>query len=313
MFRSCVMWFAAAALSVSPAMAEWLYSVDVNSNQLVRVDAATAEVEIIGPLTGFDGSISDLEFVGRRLYAVTSVSPNKRLMEIHAETGAIIYSTVIILKGVPINAAAEGLAADDKGGGLIIAFDSSGMLGGTNSNTLGLLGFDGVIELPVVIGRDCDGLCRRLSGGMFGLDREPGSQTVSLFTVSHDPPASMSLASHPFSTDLNGLDDLTETRTGLYALDFINKRLVRFDRATGAMISSIPYDPSMTLLQIAAKPPCDGDADGDGDRDFADVTKVLENFGLPVLPWGPGDADGSASVNFADITRVLQFFGLDCP
>jgi hypothetical protein len=59
---------------------------------------------------------------------------------------------------------------------------------------------------------------------------------------------------------------------------------------------------------------CIGDADGDGDRDFADVTSVLANFGnvnFPVLN-GLGDADHDGSVTFADVTAVLANFGMPC-
>jgi hypothetical protein len=56
-------------------------------------------------------------------------------------------------------------------------------------------------------------------------------------------------------------------------------------------------------------PHCAGDADGDGDVDFADITSVLTNFGGT----GPeGDADDDGDVEFADITSVLTNFGLEC-
>lgn len=58
---------------------------------------------------------------------------------------------------------------------------------------------------------------------------------------------------------------------------------------------------------------CFGDADGDLDRDFADITAVLGNFGLTGAPYIPGDADGSGIVDFADITAVLANFGIPCP
>ncbi|MBL8746374.1 MAG: endonuclease/exonuclease/phosphatase family protein [Phycisphaerae bacterium] len=57
-------------------------------------------------------------------------------------------------------------------------------------------------------------------------------------------------------------------------------------------------------------PPCEGDADGDGVVNFADITSVLANWGTS----GPaGDADHDGSVNFADITRVLASWGNTCP
>ncbi len=62
-------------------------------------------------------------------------------------------------------------------------------------------------------------------------------------------------------------------------------------------------------------PACPGDADGDGEVNFADITNVLANFGETYLPGttGPGDADGNGTVEFADITNVLANFSLLCP
>ncbi|MBL8746518.1 MAG: hypothetical protein JNK58_09205 [Phycisphaerae bacterium] len=60
-------------------------------------------------------------------------------------------------------------------------------------------------------------------------------------------------------------------------------------------------------------PHCVGDADSDGDREFADITAVLANFNNMTIPFGLGDADGSGVVDFADITSVLALFGQPCP
>jgi hypothetical protein len=64
-------------------------------------------------------------------------------------------------------------------------------------------------------------------------------------------------------------------------------------------------------------PACEGDADGDRDRDFADVNNVLANFGMMYQPAPPGvfpgDANGNGTVDFADVTAVLTSFGLPCP
>ncbi len=63
---------------------------------------------------------------------------------------------------------------------------------------------------------------------------------------------------------------------------------------------------------------CDGDADKDGDVDFADITAVLTFFGTayscPIVPPddGQGDADLNGMVNFADVTAVLRSFLVPC-
>lgn len=312
MMRSSLCALVAAAV-VSHASGAWIYTVDISTARLCRVDTDTAAVEVVGPMTGFTGSVNDLEFLGNRLFGVASVSPNKRLIEIDPATGAILSSVVIRNNGTAINAAAEGLALDEKGTGLLIAFDDSGMFGGSNSSALGLLGLDGSITAIVNGNRDCDGLGRRLSGGMWGVDREPAADLLSLFTTVYDPYSNATMQAFTFDAIIDGVDEITETRTGLYALDYNTRNLHRFDRVTGAKVSSTAYSAAYLFIAAAAPPPCPGDADGDGDRDFADITKVLENFGVIGLPFGPGDSDGDGEVDFADITKILENWTIPCP
>jgi glucose/arabinose dehydrogenase len=60
---------------------------------------------------------------------------------------------------------------------------------------------------------------------------------------------------------------------------------------------------------------CPGDADNDGDVDFADITAELSAFGNNYFPClvGFGDGDKNGLVNFADITATLAGFGGLCP
>lgn len=69
-----------------------------------------------------------------------------------------------------------------------------------------------------------------------------------------------------------------------------------------ASVEGIGFVPS-------AVPACQGDADGDGDIDFGDVTAVLASWGSA----GPmGDADHDGDVEFSDVTVVLAQFGGGC-
>jgi len=61
--------------------------------------------------------------------------------------------------------------------------------------------------------------------------------------------------------------------------------------------------------QVILSIPCPGDANGDGDVNFADVVSVLSNWtGI-----GPmGDADRNGLINFGDILHVLALWGAPC-
>lgn len=81
-----------------------------------------------------------------------------------------------------------------------------------------------------------------------------------------------------------------------------------------------PGSPSLLdgVTNVPSAPPpvlCDGDADSDNDRDFADITDILTHFGTDYSPdpTGPGDANHDSQVNFADVTSTLQNFNLPCP
>ncbi|MDX2115083.1 MAG: hypothetical protein SFZ24_05605 [Planctomycetota bacterium] len=78
-----------------------------------------------------------------------------------------------------------------------------------------------------------------------------------------------------------------------------------------------PYQAVLLVTpQIQAPPPfCTGDANNDGQINFADITSVLANFNNIYTPGsgGAGDANNDGAVNFADVTAVLQGFGTACP
>jgi hypothetical protein len=68
-------------------------------------------------------------------------------------------------------------------------------------------------------------------------------------------------------------------------------------------------------LAISSAPVfCQGNANGDGEVSFADITSVLANFGNGYTPGsaGAGDANNDGIVNFTDITTVLANFGTSC-
>lgn len=82
----------------------------------------------------------------------------------------------------------------------------------------------------------------------------------------------------------------------------------------GGLFADASYNFHFVLSADVPPPPCPGDADGNGEVNFADITNVLTNFGMFYKPGtGPGDADHNGIVNFADITAVLSQFNAVCP
>lgn len=61
-----------------------------------------------------------------------------------------------------------------------------------------------------------------------------------------------------------------------------------------------------------APPTCFGDANLDGEVNFADITSVLSNFNTTGTPPFFGDANANGTVDFADITAVLSVFNTNC-
>ncbi len=61
-----------------------------------------------------------------------------------------------------------------------------------------------------------------------------------------------------------------------------------------------------------APPPCTGDINNDGQRNTADLTILLGNFGSNVAPNTNGDLDGNGFVNTSDLLVLLGVFGVPC-
>lgn len=92
-------------------------------------------------------------------------------------------------------------------------------------------------------------------------------------------------------------------------------RFIASDLGAGSVVEAGVDDVRIEYVDCSPPPDgCQGDADGDNDRDFADITAVLANFGATYPGTnGLGDADHDMTVNFADVTAVLGAFGMACP
>lgn len=94
-----------------------------------------------------------------------------------------------------------------------------------------------------------------------------------------------------------------------------NGRFVAFESFASNLVAGDTNDWLDVFVQDRCTPfPCAGDANGDGVVVFADITRVLENWGMDFVPCtGPGDADHNGVVNFSDITKVLENWATTCP
>jgi len=71
--------------------------------------------------------------------------------------------------------------------------------------------------------------------------------------------------------------------------------------------------PNPAFFIITTPPPdCQGDLNGDGQRNTIDLTLLLGNFGLSVPPGSLGDLNNDGQVNTVDLTLLLGSFGIPC-
>ncbi len=232
-------------LHFSPrADAALLYSVNVNTDELVQLDSDTGTVVNIGSL-GFNALDVDLATVGNRLFALNSDFLNRvDLHELNPFTGDALSSNQVML-GASAVLNAEGLTQFT--GQLKIGYSTAG---NAASNGLGDLGLDGLITGGLSGSFDFDGLGENTaSGQLYGLDREPPTR-VDFFTVQPSP-----LSTNVFKTTGSELvvNDLVALGNDLFVIDQSNL-LHRIDLTTNAL-SSVGLNPTGNFLGLAVVVP----------------------------------------------------------
>ena len=127
-------------LSTSNLSAGLLYSIDVDSDELVTINTTTGEVSVIGSL-GQNVIRSDLTLLGSDLFSLEFVNSSAiNLHTINPLTGMIVNTVAVSLAGTTI-VNAEGLAR--VGNQLKISY---GVSNPTVSDTIGDLSLTGVIS-----------------------------------------------------------------------------------------------------------------------------------------------------------------------
>jgi len=65
---------------------------------------------------------------------------------------------------------------------------------------------------------------------------------------------------------------------------------------------------------VVIEEPCEGDLDGDRDRDLEDLAQLLSNYGMTGgAEYEDGDLDGDGDVDLSDLAALLAVYGIPCP
>lgn len=138
---------------VSAARAVSLFSVDVNSDSLVKIDSETGAVSVVGSLQ-FDATSTDLASFNNRLFILDTVFQNRvDIYEVNPSTAQTVSSAQVLLNGNPV---LHGEALTNEGNQLKIGFSSGG--NETSSESLGDLSLAGEITNAIETTGDFDGL-----------------------------------------------------------------------------------------------------------------------------------------------------------
>ena len=126
------------------------------------------------------------------------------------------------------------------------------------------------------------------------------------------------------ASGLSGLSSFGEDAYGeLYMCSLFNGRVYKIVPVNGPftdcnengiedaaeILDGSETDSNGNGILDSCEPPCDGDVNGSGSVDLADLNLVLANFGAMT---DDGDADGNGTVDLADLNLVLANFGSDC-
>lgn len=201
------------------------YTVDVETDELVQVDASTGHVSVVGEL-GYDAVDVDLVNTSNGLRGINTIFGIRvDLLEIDYYTGAIANTALVQSDTGPI-LHAEGLAAiNDQ---LIVSYSPSG---GVNSSSAGELSQTGLITSSFDLDLDADGLwADSESGVIFALDRRLGQNVVDFRSLTEISPNSSFLGNVP-STFL--LTDLVILNNLIYAIDLDQEQLIIFNIGNG--------------------------------------------------------------------------------
>jgi hypothetical protein len=223
-----------------------LFSVNVQTDELVQIETTTGAVTTVGPI-GHQMQGTDLASLNGLIYATTQKTPGfnfdgTTLVAINPATGAKVSSADIRLG---INQVfAEGLTA--AGGQLILSFDHLS----TTSDRTGVVDpVSGALSEQEFQGPDFDELGTDLSGQIIavdGINYSGITRQMAFYKVDRNPAHITFLGD--FLLD-GSLDDLVFTPFGIFSLDQSGQNLYRLDLSGRPSIAQvIPLGPIATQL-----------------------------------------------------------------
>ncbi len=191
--------------------------------------------------------------------------------------------------------ASTGLSVEGRLGGTGSVTGPVSVVGGTLApgNSAGTLSVDGTLGFDAAAAYDVE--LGGLSAGTFDTTSVTGEATLDGTLV-------VSLLGSFVSLPGDTFEIMTHAgSTGAFA---------GIDNQTGyaGLTFDVTYDATAVILSVDAA--LAGDADLDGDVDFADFNTLLGNFGaMSGVNWLDGDFDGNGFVDFNDFNTLLGNFG----
>ncbi len=250
-----VAWIALLAVvaSSSPVHAVLLYSIDVNSDELVRIDSAAGTVTAIGPI-GHNFGNPQLAALGGMLYATTPpacVPATVDLVEIDPGTGAKVAQVRVKVGASDlVTSAADGLSSD--GTTLLISYRTAGLCGAAHN--LADLSTAGAISNVSVFpsgSADMDALAVSGGGQVIGYDGVSGSPIRADFYAVTRPSSYVLAGSH--STGTGAYSGIVFDGSGdFWAYHRTAHTVNRIDPGTGQVLQSFPITTTRTLSGLAA-------------------------------------------------------------
>lgn len=222
---------------------ETLYSINVDTDELVKIDFPSGNVNVIGSL-GLDVTAPNLAFLNNTLFAVDSDYANQKikLIKINTSSGVATLLGDLSLNGTKITSA-EGLAV--KNNKLVVAFTTG--LNNPHSTILGDISSNGQISATNDIGIDMDALTNNKSGKLFAIDSLPSINKNKLYSIT---PTSL-IGSHTRNGGLNAINDLAFIGSELYGL--AQTKLIKVGISNGNLIKIIPLKKTGTYLGLITK------------------------------------------------------------